>query len=258
MLRLTQLIGLAGGRGRALKTANAVDYDGGADYLSRASDLAGNADSRQGILSFWVRLDGGDGATMQLLSGNPGTGATVSLSRSSSNNLQFQVFNSALTSFIQRNSAGGTFTASAAWKHVLLSWDTDFSAGNKLLHFYVDGTDVGTSIADSSAAFDIDYTVAGWSVAATTTGSGVFNGALAELYFAPGQYLDFSQEGNREAFRSSSGKPVDLGPTGSDATGTAPILYLPNPAASAGTNAGTGGNFTINGSPATASTSPSD
>lgn len=252
MLKLTQLIGF--GTGGAFQ-ANAVDYNGSSDYLLRASDYAGIADSRQGILSFWMRIDGGDGTQMFPFSNYSQTCRIV---RETSNDFTMLISSAGGASAVFRQSSGGSLTASASWRHALLSWDTNFSAGNKLLHFYIDGVDVGTSITDSHAAFDVDYTVGAWSVAATTDPLYPFNGALAEMYFAPGQYLDFSQQANRELFRSPAGKPVGLGSDGSLPTGTAPILYLPNPAATVGNNAGTGGNLTINGSPATASTSPSD
>ena len=43
------------------------DFDGTNDYLSRGSDLTGNADSKTGIFSAWLRIDGGDGSTLSLV-----------------------------------------------------------------------------------------------------------------------------------------------------------------------------------------------
>jgi len=51
-------------------------------------------------------------------------------------------------------------------------------------------------------------------------------------------------------------RPADLGSNGSTPTGTQPLIYFNGDAASAGTNAGSGGNFTINGSPTDAETNP--
>ena len=78
-----------------------------------------------------------------------------------------------------------------------------------------------------------------------------FNGALAEVYFAPGQYLYFSIASNRRKFISRTGKPVHLGTTGMLPTGTAPLVYHhlddAEAVANFATNRGTGGNFTITG-----------
>jgi len=82
------------------------------------------------------------------------------------------------------------------------------------------------------------------------------NGAISEFYFAPNQYLDLSVEANRRKFITADGKPADLGADGSTPTGTAPAIYLPNRAALIGTNAGTGGNFTVNGAPKDANSTP--
>jgi hypothetical protein len=251
MLKLTQLIGFGSGGGYA---ANAVDY-GTSAYLSRASDLAGNSDGRTGILSVWLRIDGGDGNSLYILAnGNSGGSEKVAITRRNTGELDL-LLNGASGSL--EFATSGTYNSSASWVHLLASWDANFGAGSKLKNLYVNGSsDLGT-VSDSSSAFDIDYTVAEWYVAARGSSAIRFDGAIAELYFAPNQYLDLTVQSNREKF-ITGGKPVYLGNDGSLPTGTAPLIYLPNPAATVNVNAGTGGNFTINGSPAAASTSPSD
>ena len=102
-----------------------------------------------------------------------------------------------------------------------------------------------------------------WGLGAVVgTGSGKIFGSLAEFYFAPNQYLDFSNIYNRRKFISSTGKPVFLGSSGALPTGTSPIIYnhinKAEAAANFALNRGTGGNFTITGILDTASTSPSD
>lgn len=96
---------------------------------------------------------------------------------------------------------------------------------------------------------------------------GFANGCLADLYFAPGQYLDMSIAANRRKFIDASGYPVDLGADGSTPTGAAPAVFMhlskteaPNDFA---INRGPGGNFVF--TPAglyttlgTASSSPTD
>jgi hypothetical protein len=84
------------------------------------------------------------------------------------------------------------------------------------------------------------------------------SGAFADFWFAPGQFIDFSIEANRRKFIDASGKPVYLGTNGEAPTGTAPAVLLSGGASSFATNKGTGGAFTLTGSLADASTSPSD
>jgi hypothetical protein len=85
---------------------------------------------------------------------------------------------------------------------------------------------------------------------------------MAELYFAPGQYLDFSTESNRRKFITAIGTPMDLGSDGSAPTGTAPLVYQRLAAgetvANFATNRGTSDDFSIIGTLVTGSSSPSD
>lgn len=53
---------------------------------------------------------------------------------------------------------------------------------------------------------------------------------LAELWFQPGTFIDFSVAANRHKFHSNAHKRVDLGPTGSQPTGSEPLIYLTLPA----------------------------
>ena len=234
-------------------TVNAVDFDGTNDYLSRGAALTSLADSATGILSVWVRFDGGDSSNQRFL--NNATARVYAGKTGAGNVLQVSVSDGTKTLTF---SSTTTYTASATWLHVLASWDTNYSAGNKIKHLYVnDVSDLGT-VADAGAAFNAYYNDTNWYVGSNAAGSLKLNGCMAEFYFAPGQYLDFSNSSNRRKFINSLGKPVDLGSDGSTPTGVAPKVYLKDVAASFGTNSGTGGNFTITGTLDTASTSPSD
>jgi hypothetical protein len=233
-------------------TANAVDFDGTNDYLLRGAGFTGAADSSTGIFSAWIRLDGGDASGLYICSN---TGDKFIAYRRSNNKISFNLSGTAGGDF--GFETVNSYTASAAWLHILASWSTNFSAGNKLSHLYINNTSDKTVIYDTDPGFIIDYTVADNSVGANTAAGSKFNGCMSEVYFAPGQFLDFSVQANREKF-ILGGKPVSLGADGSTPTGTAPILYLKNPAASFGTNSGTGGNLTITGTLDVATTSPSD
>lgn len=233
---------------------DSADFDGTNDWMPRASDLDGNSDSKSGILSCWIRFDGGDGVAQRAIANA---------------NLRFNVTKAATTNIIGitgRNAAGTiilqlltdtAYTASATWLHFLVSWNLATAAA----HLYVNDSDdiaAGPTLTDDT----IDYTQTSWGIGSGATGSEKLDGCLAEFYFAPGQYIDLSVETNRRRFISAGGKPVYLGSTGSAPTGTAPIVYqhLDNgeAVASFATNRGTGGDFTVTGTLTTGSTSPSD
>ena len=230
-----------------------ADFDGSNDYMTRGAGLTGAADSKTGIASFWVRLDGGDSSVQSFVTGathfaiNRGTGGGV-----------FQVlgYNASSTVILSMISSTG-HSASSTWLHVLASWDLASTTGK----IYVNDVD-DTSGSSFFSNDSIDYTDTDNAVGAFTDGTNKVNGCLAEVYFAPGQYLDFSVVNNRRRFITSSGKPVYLGADGAGPTGTAPLVYFhlsPSEAvANFATNRGTGGNFTITGVLAAGSTSPSD
>ncbi len=234
-------------------TANAVDFNGSNQYCEILTDFAGAVDSSTGIFSAWLRFDGGNGSTQSIHVNGP----VSTYVRKATTNL----FAVALTSDGGLGFFFGSvtaYTSGATWYHLLISWNTNFTAGNKIGQLYVNDVDDYALGNDNDAAFTVNYTPGAWGVAARSTAhSTLLNGCLSDLYFAPGQYLDFSNSANRRKFISATGKPVSLGADGSTPTGTAPILYLPNAFGTVNVNAGTGGNMTLGGTPTACSTSPS-
>jgi hypothetical protein len=74
-----------------------------------------------------------------------------------------------------------------------------------------------------------------------------WEGDLGFLYFST-SYIDFSQESNRNLFVDQLGYPKDLTPAIEAGTIADPLIYMKFDDTSAlGTNSGTGGNFTVNG-----------
>lgn len=238
--------------GPAALVCDGADFDGTNDYMTRGAGLTGAADSKSGIFSGWIRLDGGNAVNMRVLGNSLG----ILVSRSVSNEFQVIGRNASATQILLLRTAP-SYTASAAWVHVLMSWDLS-TVGAR--HLYID--DVSDLVVQTFTNDTLDYTESNFAVGANPSSISKFDGALAECYFAPGQYLDFSVEENRRKFISAAGKPVNLGSDGSTPTGTAPLVYQHlddgEAVANFATNRGTGGNFTIAGTLATASTSPSD
>ena len=242
-------------------TCDAADFDGTNDWLNRGADFTGSANSSLGIFSGWVRIDGNDGTARGLVRD---TGGFAEMEISNTDKFIIRMFSpdpGGVQIIIMATTT--SYTTDAAWRHFLASWSVDFTVGNKLTHLYINDVSDKNLTTDSVLGYSVDYTRADWIVGArSAAGAGPFSGALAEVYFAPGQFLDFSTEANRRKFISATGKPVDLGADGSTPTGTAPIVYcrMADGAAAStfGTNLGSGGGMTINGTLDIASTSPSD
>lgn len=240
--------------GAAAITVDAADFDGTNDYQSRGADLTGIADGKEGIVSFWCRLDGGDGSTIYLL--DPANQDRLRIRRHALNWFQITGKNATPTTILDIRSTA-TYTAGASWRHVFASWKMD-TAGARFVYVNdVDDTSVATFTDDT-----IDY--AGgtdWVIGADGSGANKFNGCIAEFFFHT-SYLDISVESNRRKFITSDLKPADLGSDGSTPLGVQPLVYCrvaDGAAASTfATNLGTGGNFSITGTLDTCSSSPSD
>jgi hypothetical protein len=252
-------MGYGAAGGGASFPVDAADFDGVNDFLSRG-DFTGAADSKTGILSFWIYPDTRLGDIFSATNGANGrfnvsmndtfvTGAIDIWAVDSANQYLFDL-------------ACGALTA-GAWNHILASWDLNAAASAQ--YFYLNGA----SSKDASSAVylnsNVDYTLGTWTVCETSLASErpfKVDAGLAEFYFAPGQYLDFSVLANREKFRSATGKPVSLGATGATPTGTVPKVYLHldngEAAANFATNRSGNGNFTVTGTLTTHASSPSD
>ena len=217
--------------------AQASRFDGANDYLTRGSDLTGNADGKEGTLSFWLKLNGGDGVAQDILAA---LDPSLEIGKNSANATVLNLQTSA------------AYTASGGWIHFLASWSLGVSGAR---HIYVnDAADL--SVVNFTDDI-IEYTRADWSVGGAPGGTRLLNACLAELWFARA-YVDISVEATRRKFTSASGKPLDLGANGASPTGSQPILYFREAFATFGANKGSGGAFTANGALAACASSPSD
>ena len=238
---------------------DSADFDGTNDYMTRGGGLTGAADSKLFTLSLFFRLDGGDGALQLLFSSTVTLGLNVptfAIGRTAGNVIQVSGDNAAGSLILDIDSGANTYTAGATWHHLLCSCNMASSANSFL---YIDDVSVRN---DATFTDDtLDFISGDWITGANAIGGNKFNGCLAEVYFAPGQYLDISVEANRRKFATASGAPVNIGSTGALPTGTAAIVYhhLDNDEAVANfaLNRGTGGNFSVTGTLTTGSTSPS-
>jgi len=215
------------------------------------TDFTGNADAYTGTFSCWFRRD--SAGTTDTFIGSEGN--TVRIRIQAANTLNFSFIGPAAETF--QFTSTGTYLSSPLWRWIGASWNLNAIAGAKVIHIYDDAGVIAGSKTDASAAFMVDYTRTSHAVASAVPVGSTFNGCLSELFFAPGQFIDLSVLANREKF-IIAGKPVSLGADGSTPLGSTPLVYLKNPAPTAGVNSGSGGDFTIMGSPAVASNGPSD
>ena len=224
------------------------------NYTSRGAALTGIAASSTGTISAWMRLDGSNATEMWILGGAT---SRVILRRSTSNTIQMLVEDSAGTNYAIWTSTS-TFTASAVWIHVCAAWNVNAAAGARTFQMYINDVADGSLSSDVGVAFNAYYNDTNWGVGASNAGGVPMNGALSDVYFAPGQYLDLSNVTNRRKFITSTLRPVFLGKDGSLPTGSQPAIYLANPYSSFQTNLGSGGNFTVTGALSRGTTSGSD
>jgi hypothetical protein len=243
MLSLTNLYGFGAARGGF--PIQAITFNGSA-YLTNSTDTL--TDSTSGIASVWVRLAASDESQYAGILGCRGT-ETFDIYSNPSGTMTWALKSTGGTSKAVQN---GPFRSADGWLHMLMAWD----ASN--LRVYVNGVSQG-SVATSGLTFD--NTTGSFGVGSTPAGGGhSLYGDLAEVFVHTGATLDITDAANQAKFRSASGKPVDLGADGSLPLGVQPKIYLssrPGDAASAfGTNLGSGGNFTMTGTLAIASTPP--
>jgi hypothetical protein len=211
-------------------TPEGVSFDGTNDYLSRSSDLSGNADSKTFTFSAWVYGDG------YCYIANDGSSYGFRLVfQASINTLQILGNNSAGTRVLNPViEFDGVI--SNTWTHILISIDLANTSNR-----YVYINDKLASVTWSTYIDDsINFTQSKHNIGSYTNGSSPFTGRLAHV-FLDYTYRDLSVTANRRLFIDSDGKPSSTIPS-------SPIIYLPmTDAATAGSNSGTGGDFTVNG-----------
>ena len=232
-------------------------FDGTDDYLNRASAFVGAAVGKQGMLSVWFRMLADDGVASVLFASTAPIAGTVLLQRTAANQLRLILFNAdGVTAAFDVTNTTGTYTADGLWHNYLASWN----ANTTTIQVRIDG--VSTSLTDNVARnnTNIDYVATTWRIAANTALTVFVNVDLDQLYFNQATNLDLATASNLAKFWTNegnpSGKPVDLGATGANPTGSQPLVYLRGPGDTIATNLGSGGNFTVTGGGLTNSAAP--
>ena len=236
--------------------AEAVEFDGTNDWLKRSAMTVTN--TKEVTYSFWIRIPTGGGKMIFSAldtASNLTTGIYLRQNSNALGDITFQCRNASNTSIITHYSTTNPVITNNAWHHVMGSYDLLNTTGSLWINGVQDGTSIQVITNDT-----IDFSRTFNSIGSYNSGTSPMNGDLAELYFT-NEYIDLTVQSNREKFIDSTGTgaaPVDLGSDGSTPTGTQPLIYFKGAASvwNAGTNAGSGGNFTMTGAVADSSNEP--
>lgn len=215
---------------------NAIDFDGANDYLSRSSDLVGNADGKTFTFSAWVWPNNTADFGIYNAVLNEGAAQLGFAVSGGSNQLQIQARNP--SGSLVLSVAGGAQWSYQTWNHVLISVDLTDTAKRSI---YIN--DVFQSVSWTTYINDlIDFTRPEHKIGVKPA-SDKYPERLSNIFFDH-TYRDLSVEANRRLFITAGRKTTDK----STLQALSPILYLPlDDPTQAGKNLGTGGDFTLNG-----------
>jgi len=248
-----------GGSSPAAFTAGAVHFDGANTSLVNAA-LASGADSGLLSFSFWVYWRGSEGTGGEVWTVDAENNFSSSMYYHSGGSSSDSDFGSAGRSDRLLINDGNQLPLQQ-WAHVICS--VDASTGEPLGKLYVNGVEKAVAaVAAGALPFVIAIDGLSFRLGEDTYSEGII-GDLAEFWFAPGQsLLNESGEIPPETIAKfyNAGAPVDLGADGSTPTGTAPAIYfhatVGDEVATFPVNQGTGGEFSVVGTLAAATTHP--
>ena len=222
-----------------------VSFDGTNDYLSRGSDMTGNTNSKTFTFSCWVYHSSLDSSASKGLYEVSDMGDNnIRIFIDSSHNIQLSSGYLGGNGFATNNTAPVDVDT---WTHIAVSMDKDNQSASRL---YINDISYTMSFANfTTNPIPFQFLVRMQVARFGTTSPGYITGRLAHV-FLDYTYRNLSTESNRRLFIDSDGKPSSTIPS-------SPILYLPmTDAATAGSNSGTGGDFTVNGVLDTAGRAP--
>ena len=230
----------------AAYVATADDYNGTTNYALRGADYTSNANSKVFTMSFWFRVDGGNGSNRNLLGAN---NAIYTIRLNTLNQIRFIAKNAATTTILDAHSTT-TFASGAAWYNVILSVDL----ATARVQMVIDGVAETPTVDVGPTDDTIDWTQTEHAVGAQATGGTKWNGCMSDTYVNFAESVDLDESDNIGAFISPNGNPVDLGADASFPTGSQPILAFLGGDPS--TNIGFGGNLVNQAALSACGTSP--
>jgi len=224
----------------------------GPQSLSDASALTGVTDGTVGLLSFWFKAEGSDANTFRVFA-SQNAGGTVNgvlVDRLTTGAMRLILQNSSGSNVVIVSTVSTVFTAANGnWHHYIASWTT---GGSPNIQIFVDGV-VDTNGPPSAGT--IAYATGGtkWELGDASLPMDV---DVADFWFDTGiafpSQLALTTPANLQKF-INGGSAVNLGTNGATPSGTAPPVFFSGAVASWNTNKGSGGGFTLNNGPLTAS-----
>jgi hypothetical protein len=225
----------------------AVSFDGDTDYLSRASNFAGDVNSKTVTFSCWVYRPNTEAFYLYRDYNTSANSGMVVFVNSIPNKPRIICWNSSGVSILDVTAPD--LLAVDTFFHVLISFDLT-NAANR--YMYINDVLQSPTWATYTNDFVGFASTPQKYIGSSVNGSGLSKGRLSNL-FLDYTYRDLSIESNRRLFIDVDGKPADT----DTLSALSPILYLPmKDADTAGSNLGTGGDFTVNGVLATAERGP--
>lgn len=252
------------------KTASGYDccafgtqFDGTNDDLRRTSQFSGVSDSSQMTLAMCFYVTGSVASdTMISLSSN-GFSPALTGSFNASSQLTISVSDGpGANTYSIRSSSGFIPAFPSQFTTVLCSIDTNFPAGSKLGHLYINDSSNVSLIGDAAPAFNIDWTQNRFTHCIGQTFSAASRAAviMVGFYLHQGVYMDFSVEANRRFFFTPDRTPTCNWLTsnnGTYASGSQPTVCLIDAYSTYNNNYGSGGTITVTGA-LTGGVSPCD
>ena len=210
-----------------------TEFDGVSDYLTKTFSAGTfGSGSKTFTFSAWFWWDGTTSETIFqfatfLVSANQPAGNILTVSGYS--NTYATIFGAQTSAALNKNS----------WNHLLVSIDLSNTANR---HLYINDASA-SSIYPTYSNTAIGFDVSG--VATVSSSSAPWTGKLAHVYLDY-TYRDLSNSANRRLFIDANGGSTSP----STLSALSPVVYFPMTDAYAiGENLGTGGDFTVNGSP---------
>jgi len=226
----------------------AVSFDGTNDNLIKSSDLTNNINSKTFTFSAWFYVTAEDsGQHMYLYDSYYNSGMYVQFD----GNRKVQCLGVAQggtgNGYLSIESPINVFVAET-WQHIIISVDM---ANTSNRYVYINDQSISvTWNSYSNAEIGFAQTVHTIGTNSPTGGAGTRSKSRLAHVFLDYTYRDLSTTSNRRLFIDADGKPSSTIPS-------SPVLYLPmKDAATAGSNSGTGGDFTAVGVLATAERGP--
>jgi hypothetical protein len=238
-----------GVRGPSEFWGESAEFNGSDQYLNRTTALSGVSDGK--VLTFVcaIALDSGANGTVFSInntSGNTGFRLNLTQNFGGDTRIVLNIVESSGGSAIVEVAERVTQWSAGEWHILMLSVDMTDTSKRYLYDGHTNVNPTWSSYVNDT--MELSSTRLG--IASQYNGSAhdsFLDGKIGFLYFDTA-YTDFSSEANRLKFYDAFGYPVDLGSNGSTPTGTQPLIYM-NKGFHSGTNLGSGGNFTPQGTP---------